>query len=445
MKKSNVLTSCYLFPHPPIIVPEVGQGGEAAAHNTIESFDECAQTIAQQKPETIVFISPHAPLFSDFLFYFDDAKLSGSFERYGAAQVSFSENQNLKLVKIFAEILDREHISAGSLSAQERARYKITSDLEHGVLVPLYFIRKYYTGFNIFILSCSAFEPLTVVKIGELLLEAIEQEGSKTCIIASGDMSHKVNKESPYGMVKEGAAFDTLIAHGIKNADYESIVTMDQSIRVRAGECGYNSILMLLGVLHWQERQFSSRLLSYEAPFGIGYVIAEFLPLSIPVKIVRAVIYEFIGNNRVLSLIDLPTFKHNKAGCFVTIYKKGELRGCIGTISPTENSIVEEIQSNAIKAATKDPRFSTLQKHELNDITFSVDILDDPEPIQSKDELNPQIYGVIVSAGYRRGLLLPMLETVDTVEYQLEIACRKAGIDPNEPYTMQRFKVTRYR
>lgn len=444
MKKTNTFASCYLFPHPPIIVPEVGQGGEIAAVNTIKAFDECAQNIAKQKPETIVFISPHAPLFSDFLFYFDDSKLSGSFARFGAPQVNFLEQQNLNLIAIFTKILEREQIKAGSLSSIERSRYKITSDLEHGVLVPLYFIKKYYTDFNIFVLSCSAFESQTVLKIGELLLEAIEQEGSKTCIIASGDMSHKANKESPYGVVKEGAAFDALIADGIRNADYESIIAMDQNLRVRAAECGYNSIIMLLGALHWQERQFSSRLLSYEAPFGIGYAVAEFLPLSIPVQIARAVIQEFIEHERMLNLSELPTFKHKKAGCFVTLYKKGELRGCIGTISPSESSIEEEIRSNAIKAATKDPRFNTLQKRELSDITVSVDILDEPEPIQSKDELDPQIYGVIVSAGYRRGLLLPMLETVDTVDYQLEIACHKAGIDPDESYSMQRFKVTRY-
>jgi len=133
-----------------------------------------------------------------------------------------------------------------------------------------------------------------------------------------------------------------------------------------------------------------------------------------------------------------------RAGCFVSLKKKGELRGCIGTIAPTTNGIEEEIIRNAVAACSEDPRFDPVETSELEDLTVSVDILGSPEAVSSRTELDPSCYGVIVTAGFRRGLLLPDLEGVDTVEKQLAIACGKGGIDPAGMYQIQRFSVTRY-
>ena len=133
-----------------------------------------------------------------------------------------------------------------------------------------------------------------------------------------------------------------------------------------------------------------------------------------------------------------------RAGCFVSLKKKGELRGCIGTIAPVTESIEEEIIRNAVAACSEDPRFDPVEASELEDVTVSVDILGPPEAVGSRADLDPSRYGVIVSAGFRRGLLLPDLEGVDTAEKQLAIACRKGGIDPAGMYQIQRFTVTRY-
>jgi len=137
----------------------------------------------------------------------------------------------------------------------------------------------------------------------------------------------------------------------------------------------------------------------------------------------------------------------DKAGTFVSIKTRDDnnLRGCIGTIFPTKENVIEEIMHNAIAAATKDPRFEAVQRPELDNLRYSVDILFPPEPVTAVDQLDPKNYGIIVaSRSGRQALLLPDLEGIDTVEVQLGVCKRKAGIPPNEPIAVQRFKVERY-
>ena len=121
------------------------------------------------------------------------------------------------------------------------------------------------------------------------------------------------------------------------------------------------------------------------------------------------------------------------------------LRGCIGTIEPTEKNVAEEIINNAINSATRDPRFPPVAPNELKDLSYSVDVLTTPEPINSQDQLDPKKYGVIVECGFRKGLLLPDLEGVDSVDYQIDICRQKAGIAPDEPIKLYRFEVKRYK
>jgi MEMO1 family protein len=135
-----------------------------------------------------------------------------------------------------------------------------------------------------------------------------------------------------------------------------------------------------------------------------------------------------------------------RAGVFVSIHEKnGKLRGCIGTFGPTQKNVAGEIISNGISAATRDPRFDPISPEELDNLEYSVDVLTTPEPIDDIGQLNPKKYGAIVEAGWRRGLLLPDLEGVDTAEYQVEICRQKGGISPDEPVQLYRFEVKRYK
>jgi hypothetical protein len=141
---------------------------------------------------------------------------------------------------------------------------------------------------------------------------------------------------------------------------------------------------------------------------------------------------------------DLPPELQQQAGTFVSLKKFGQLRGCIGTIEPTQPNVALEIVRNAVSSATRDPRFDPVTPEELAHLVCSVDVLEAAEPIADTCELDPLRYGVIVECGHRRGLLLPNLEGVDTAEYQVEIACRKAGIHPNDSFNLCRFEVKRY-
>ena len=166
---------------------------------------------------------------------------------------------------------------------------------------------------------------------------------------------------------------------------------------------------------------------------------------SLHVTIAVEAIEAYVTSRRIIEPpADLPPELLEKAGAFVSIKKHGELRGCIGTIEPAHQNVACEIIHNGISAATRDPRFEPVIPDELPHLVYSVDVLFPPEPIKDTSELDPLRYGVIVESGYRRGLLLPNLEGVDTAEYQVEIACRKAMINPNDAFKMYRFEVKRY-
>lgn len=164
------------------------------------------------------------------------------------------------------------------------------------------------------------------------------------------------------------------------------------------------------------------------------------------VELAKKAVEKYIKVSKVLSHKNiLEEFTKEKAGVFVSIKKKGELRGCIGTIYPTKNNVVEEIISNAISSSTRDPRFFPVEREELKLLTYSVDILSEPEKIEKMSRLNPKKYGVVVKSGHKTGLLLPDLEGVDTPEMQVNIAKSKAGIFPDEEFEIYRFTVTRYK
>ncbi|MDI6874622.1 AmmeMemoRadiSam system protein A [Candidatus Solincola sp.] len=170
-------------------------------------------------------------------------------------------------------------------------------------------------------------------------------------------------------------------------------------------------------------------------------------PSSPHVSLARAAIEKWVRERKILDpgpRERLPEELRERAGAFVSLKKGGELRGCIGTFQPTRDNLAEEIVSNAISAATRDPRFPPVSPDELPDLDISVDVLSEPEPVEDISQLDPRRYGVIVQSGGRLGLLLPDLEGVDTVEEQLDIARRKAGIGGHEPIHIYRFTVRRH-
>jgi len=163
------------------------------------------------------------------------------------------------------------------------------------------------------------------------------------------------------------------------------------------------------------------------------------------VRLAKKTVETYIKEGKVFTPQRLTLKMKDRAGVFVSIHRLGELRGCIGTIEPQRSNVAEEIILNAISSSTRDPRFLPITPDELKDLDYSVDVLTKPELVKSQDQLDPKRYGVIVECGWRKGVLLPDLEGVDTVEEQIDICRQKAGIAPDEPVKLYRFEVRRYK
>ena len=459
----------YLMPHPPIAIAEVGKGEEKKIQNTLNSFMNVSEEIGDLSPETIVIITPHGTLFSDAIAISNENNIRGDLSKFGVSNVSMSLDIDLELTKEIMRLSQEEDVSVVGVDTSMLKRYGRSYELDHGAMVPLYFINKNYTNYKIVHITYGMLSDIELFKFGMIIKESISKLNRKAVVIASGDLSHKLKDDGPYSYSPIGEKFDKELMDLLQEGNVKGVFAMDKCMAEEAGECGLRSIYILLGSLNGKD--IKGDLLSYEGTFGVGYGIIKFnqgkqdidyleeiikdkaerlnnkIKNSNPyVKLARENLHYYYTHGRHIVIPnDLPKeITDEKHGVFVSLKKDGQLRGCIGTIYPTTESVAQEIIKNAIEAATRDYRFDPVEEHELIDLDISVDVLTDPKPAK-KDELNPKKYGVIVTKGKRKGLLLPDLEGVDTVDYQLQIACEKAGIDPNENYDIEKFEVIRYK
>lgn len=449
------IAGTFIFPHPPIMVEEVGMGEAKKAASSIDGAMKASERIAGIKPDTIVIITPHGTLLKDAMTIASDEKLMGSLSQFGASQVKLSFDNDLELVDKIMEQADKEGTYCIPMHEDVKKTYRLPPGLDHGTIVPLYFVNKKYNGFKLVHITYSFLPRDQHYKLGIAIRDAVAELDRKVVVIASGDLSHRLTEDAPAGFDPRGKEFDKKFIELIKAGEVRKLMSMPAEFLESAGECAYNSTVVLMGCL--DGCSVRGEILSYEGPFGVGYCIAEIQAgaygeektekSSDPyVKLAVDTLETYIRTGKQMSVpSDLPDeLLTGRAGVFVSLKKYGELRGCIGTISPTANSIALEIIRNAISAGTRDPRFSPVEEEELPDLVYSVDVLGEPEPIKSKEELDVKKYGVIVRSGYRTGLLLPNLEGVDTVDYQVDIALKKAGIRSNEHYKMERFEVIRH-
>jgi AmmeMemoRadiSam system protein A/AmmeMemoRadiSam system protein B len=429
------MLKAYLVPHPPLLVAGIGRGDEVP--DTRNAFRTIAAEIEKNNPDTLIFISPHSILYDDYIHIAPGKSASGDFGNFGASEIKFNVEYDDELASEIAAIAAELGLSAGLDGAKH-------PELDHGVMVPLSFLG---TERKIVRISISGLSALEHYRFGTAIIKAATRLNRSIAVIASGDMSHKLKHDAPYGFAQEGVEFDELMRDCVKKPDFKKLLSVSNELRRNAAECGYMSMVMLAGC--FEGMNVKSRMLCYEAPFGVGYLTAEFESESIYLRLARASIEAYVTNNEIIShelLDNLPAdIITKKAGVFVSLKIDGNLRGCIGTIAPVQESIAQEIIINAISAATSDPRFPAVRVSELDSLEYSVDVLGSPEAIKGTDELDVIKYGVIITCGHKRGLLLPNLDGVDTVEMQVSIAMQKAGIHKDEPYALERFEVIRYR
>lgn len=474
MKRGVVMgkiVGAYILPHPPVMIEEIGRKDALKVSNTVKALEEVSTKIAEQKPDTIIIITPHGPLFRDGMTFWMEDRLIGSFKEFGAPNLKYEFENDVKFAEKIMEESEKEGVYCIPFSKDMAKTYRVGFGLDHGALVPLHFINMHNEKFKLVHITYSGLPKEDHYKLGMAIAKSIEFLDRNAVIIASGDLSHRLILGAPAGYSERGKEYDNLYMDIINKGNIQDLLSMEEELIYAAGECAYKSTVVLMGC--FAECTVKGDILSYEGPFGVGYCVAElkwencgnrnnFLEKYMDnknqylktvrkkedpyVKLARTTLENRVRYGKKTEIPkDLPKeMTEKRAGVFVSLKKNGELRGCIGTIGPTTKNIAHEIMQNAISAGLKDPRFFPLEEDELDDLIYSVDVLGEPETIKSLDELDPKRYGVIVRKGMGTGLLLPNLEGVDTVEEQISIALRKAGIRQNEDYQIERFEVIRH-
>ena len=454
----------YTLPHPPLAIPGVGRGQEKGISSTLAAYDETAAEISVLAPETIVYITPHNVLYADYFHISPGESAQGDFARFNAPGIKLEARYDEEFTEEISRLAKQNGFPAGTLGERDKA-------LDHGVTVPMWFINKRYPNYRSVRISQSGLNQSEHYMLGQLVADTAEVLGRRTVLIASSDLSHKLKHDGPYGFAPEGPQFDEAVTNALRTGDFLSLFGFSEDLREKAAECGLNSLMVLAGC--FDRMDVKARLFSYEGPYGVGYAIASFEP-GIPDEsrnfldqyseislaearssrdaeddyraLARQSLEHAVRNGGTLPIPDgLPDeLLANRAGVFVSLHKNGRLRGCIGTIAPTTKNIAREIVQNAVSAGMSDTRFEQVSEAELPYLTYKVDVLSAPESISGPEELDVRRYGVIVTCGNRRGLLLPNLDGIDTIEDQISIARKKAGISENEKVNLERFEVIRH-
>ncbi|HEY32313.1 MAG TPA: AmmeMemoRadiSam system protein B [Dehalococcoidia bacterium] len=316
---------------------------------------------------------------------------------------------------------------------------------EHAVEVQLPFLQYFKPDVRMVPIVLAHADVTVYQEIGQALAGAIREIGREVVIIASGDMTHyepqKVAEQKDRQGVEAILSLDEVeLLKRVQEQDISMCAYAPAaSMIVAAKELGAGGAELV------KYQTSGDTTGDYSAVVGYAGIIIKKGEMSPIAKLAKDVVEKYVREGERPRPEVLTPEMRGRAGVFVSIHKNEALRGCIGTFEPVESNIAEEIVSNAISSATRDPRFLPITVDELKDLDYSVDVLTTPEPIDSKDQLDPKRYGVIVEAGWRRGLLLPDLEGVDSVDEQIDICRQKAGIAPNEPVNLYRFEVKRHK
>lgn len=453
-----------ILPHPPILMHEIGKGEEERIAATQRAYIEIAGRVAATRVDTVVIVSPHATAYADYFHISPGKNARGDFRRYGLPELEVEARYDEAFVRALADEAKRAGVPAG-IKGERDAR------LDHGTMIPLVYLAEAGVRCEIVRIGLSGLGADLHYRLGKCIKKAAETLGRDTVVLASGDLSHKLLENGPYGFAHEGPLFDEAATLAMAEGDFFSLMTFDPAICDAAAQCGLGAFRVMAGAL--DQTRVKSRLLSYEGPYGIGYAVASFYPDGADetrafdlaylrmererleanrksedayVRLARDAVDSFVRTGKKPMLPeDLPdALKKDRAGAFVTLKLHGSLRGCIGSVKPTAASLAEEIQKSAISACSADERFEPVTERELDELTYSVDVIGQTERIESIERLDVKKYGVIVTSGYRRGLLLPNLEGVNDVKTQLSIAKKKAGIPESERCRMERFEVERH-
>jgi AmmeMemoRadiSam system protein B/AmmeMemoRadiSam system protein A len=317
---------------------------------------------------------------------------------------------------------------------------------EHSIEVQVPFLQYFKPDVRIVPICLGAGTGEHYKEIGRAIARAVKELKREVVLMASTDMTHYEPQAS--AEKKDREAIEAILALD-EDRLLKTVVELDISM------CGYAPTVAVIAAAKELGAK-SAELVKYQTSGDtsgdysavVGYAGIMIKPREMHplVRLAKQAVETYVKEGKLIPVPDnlTPEMKE-KAGVFVSLHKHGELRGCIGTFEPCQENVAEETIMNAISSATRDPRFYPVAANELPHLEYKVDVLTKPEPVPDASYLDPKKYGVIVECGWRRGLLLPDLEGVDTVDYQIDICRRKGGIGPEEPVKLYRFEVKRYK
>jgi AmmeMemoRadiSam system protein A len=423
-----------LVAHPPILLTEVGGAQSESVRATADAIRDLDGILSAIEATLAIVISPHSPSSMTSLPVRRAPRASGDLSRFRAPQVRVEAQVDVML-------------AAALVPDGQRAGFSLTwaeeTDLDHGVVVPLHSLPRTMANKRCIFLGVSGWPLNRFVEFGAWLQRRLQDRSA--ILIASGDLSHRLTPDAPYGFRPEGPVFDRLVIDALRGRDWERIESLDPDLVEEAGECGLRPLAILLGA--GRAANLSSQVLSYEGPFGVGYPVVAFTGIAdanvtLDVQTLgRRAIDTYLRTHRLIEPPQpIPVELRAPSAVFVSLRKDGELRGCVGSVRPTEATAAHELIRYAVASAVRDPRFDPVRLDEVGALLIKVQLLDPPEPVDDISGLNPHTYGIIVRSGDRQALLLPGIDGIETPEQQVLAACEKAGIDRHAPLELERFR-----
>ena len=432
-----------LMCHAPIVVPPIAGSRAAECSTTTDAMREAARALVAHEPELLVLLSPHAPRKPDAWGISYASVLTGSFARFGHGSLAY----------VCTGAPDAARCLADEARARGLDTHDIGGSLDHGALVPLHFVQEAGYEGPVLLVALPFPGADTEVEFGRAIDAASARMGRRWAVLASGDMSHRLTRDAPSGFDPLARTFDSAFVNFLRRGDIVRAVTLDGELAERAAEDVVQSTATALGAIG---NARGTRVLAYEGPFGVGYCEAllhsdranDELPDEPPDELARialaAIRAQFTGEE--FTPPSLPAPWHEPRPVFVTLRgPAGDLRGCIGRVEPVLGTLASEVAECAVSAATRDHRMAPVEFEELEALSVEVSVLGAPEPAEDVSELDPLRFGVIVSHGRRRGVLLPNVTGIADADEQMRIALRKAGISESEPYRLERFTVKKAR
>lgn len=263
-----------IAPHPPLLIPEVGGRELKKVDRTVQAMEDFSRRAAASGAERLVVITPHGPVFRDAVAVFGDDVLEGDFARFGAPQIKISLKTDRELLNYLGEEAESARVPLNVMGTRDGVPGAGVPDLDHGAAVPLYYLSGAGMNLQGLHITFGLMEPRALFAWGQALQRAVNRIKGNTAVIASGDLSHRLTRSAPAGYNPAGAEFDRMLVDLVRQYDVPGIMNLDPALVDKAGECGLRSVIIALGAMEGME--VSPEILSYEGPFGVGYLVADF-------------------------------------------------------------------------------------------------------------------------------------------------------------------------